>query len=76
MKKLFDLNDPFFRPLWLRIAIVAFSLGWGAFEFSAGAASWGLLFCGIGAYAFYGLFIAFDPRDPEPDGKGSGSGEG
>lgn len=70
-KSVFDLNDPFFRPLWLRVLIVAATIGWGLFEFSAGQPFWGTLFCAIGAYAFYGLFIAFDPREPEEKDKSS-----
>ena len=63
--KLFDFNDPFFKPLWLRVAIVAIAGGWGLFEFVAGAPFWGVLFVGMAALAFHGLFIAFDPRGPE-----------
>lgn len=65
MKSLFDFNDPFYKPLWLRVLIVGTSTAWGLFEFSAGETFWGTLFCVVGAYSFYGLFIAFDPRDPE-----------
>lgn len=62
--RLFDFNDPFFRPLWLRVAIVAVAGGWGIFEFATGAPFWGVLFCGAAVAAFHGLFIAFDPREP------------
>lgn len=63
--KLLDFNDPFYKPLWLRIVIVAVAAGWGVFEFMAGSPFWGVLFVGAGAFAFYGLFIAFNPREPE-----------
>lgn len=63
--KLFDFNDPFFKPLWLRIVIVAVAGAWGVFEFVSGAPFWGTLFVGVAALAFYGFFIAFDPREPE-----------
>lgn len=63
--KLFDFNDPFFRPLWLRIAIVLVAGGWGVFEFVSGSPFWGTLFVGAAALAFHGLFIAFDPHEPE-----------
>jgi hypothetical protein len=76
MKKLFDLNDPFFRPLWIRVVIVIFSAGWGIFEFVAGAPAWGTLFCAIAAYAFYGFFVAFEPRDPGKRGDGPGHQKG
>ena len=63
--KLFDFNDPFFKPLWLRVAIVLVAGAWGTFEFMAGATFWGTLFVGIAVVAFHGLFIAFNPREPE-----------
>ena len=61
--KLFDFNDPFFRPLWLRVVLVAVSALWSVFEFAAGSPFWGVLFLGIAALAFHGLFIAFEPRE-------------
>lgn len=63
--RLFDFNDPFFRPLWIRIAVVAVPALWGVFEFVSGAPFWGVLFLALAAAAFHGLFIAFDPREPE-----------
>jgi hypothetical protein len=66
---LFDFNHPFFRPLWLRIAVVAFAAGWGVFEFVGGAPFWGVVFCGVAALAFHGLFITFNPREPAPKEK-------
>jgi hypothetical protein len=71
LKNAFDLNDPFFRPLWIRVLIVAAAGGWGVFEFVSGQPFWGILFCAIGAYAFYGFFIAFDPREVEKKDKSS-----
>jgi hypothetical protein len=65
LKKLFDFNDPFFKPLWLRVAIVALAGGWGIFEFASGQMFWGTLFVGVAAIAFWGLFITFEPREPE-----------
>jgi hypothetical protein len=64
--KFFDFNDPFFKPLWIRIAVVAVAGAWGVFEFVSGAPFWGVLFCGLAAAAFYGFFIVFNPRDPKP----------
>jgi len=63
--KLLDFNDPFYKPLWLRIAIVALAAGWGVFEFSNGNNFWGVVFVGAAGFAFHGLFIAFNPREPE-----------
>ncbi|HSO48807.1 MAG TPA: DUF3329 domain-containing protein [Rhizobiaceae bacterium] len=74
MGKFFDFNDPFYRPLWLRILIVGFCLGWALFEFVGGSPFWGVIFAGAGAMAFHGLFITFNPRDPKDpqDNKGAG----
>ncbi|MEM7303470.1 MAG: DUF3329 domain-containing protein [Pseudomonadota bacterium] len=62
MLKLFDFNHPFFEPLWRRIAVVVFCIGWGVFEFISGATFWGVLFGGLGLFAGYAFFIA--PQEP------------
>lgn len=59
---LFDFNDPFYRPLWLRVLLVAITFGWGVFEFVSGYPFWGTIFCGVAALAFYGFFVSFNPR--------------
>lgn len=63
LDRLFDLDHPFFRPLWIRVAVVAACLGWAVFEIVAGSPGWALLFGAIGAYSGYRFFIAFNPRD-------------
>ncbi|TNC50691.1 hypothetical protein FHG66_06860 [Rubellimicrobium rubrum] len=65
MERLFDFNHPFFRPLWLRILIVAVCLLWAMFEASTGQMMWAILFGAIGLYAAYGFFVTFNPREPE-----------
>jgi hypothetical protein len=65
MDKLFDFNHPFFRPLWLRILIVAVCLIWAMVEASTGGGMWAVLFTAIGLYAGYGFFINFHPREPD-----------
>ncbi len=67
MKNLFDFNHPFYRPLWIRITIVTIASAWGLFEFLTGSILWGVVFCGLAAAAFHGLFMAFDPRQAEND---------
>lgn len=61
--KLFDFDHPFFRPLWLRIAVVALCLVWAALEMRWGAPGWAMLFGAVGLYAGYRLFVTFAPRD-------------
>lgn len=60
---MFDLNHPFFRPLWIRIAVTALCLGWAAFEFATGSPFWGMLFGGVGLACVHGFFLNFNPRD-------------
>lgn len=45
--KLIDLTDPFFAPVWVRIAVVAVCAVWGVFELSTGAVLWGAVFLGL-----------------------------
>ena len=60
---MFDLDDPWFRPLWRRVLVTAVALGWGAFEFASGSPGWGMLFLATGGYAAYRLFVTFDPKE-------------
>lgn len=64
MARLFDLDHPFFIPLWRRVLIVAASLGWALMEFAGGAPFWGVLFGAIGLYAGWHFFFNFNPRQP------------
>ena len=65
MKSFFDLQQDFYRPLWLRLAIVVFTLGWAVFELISGSVFWAILFGAVGLYAGHQFFIAFDPKGPE-----------
>lgn len=47
--KLFDLTDPFFEPVGVRVAVVAVSALWGLFELSSGAVFWSMFFLGLAA---------------------------
>jgi hypothetical protein len=60
---MFDLDHPFFRPLWLRVAIVVVCLGWAVFEFAGGSAFWGILFGALGVYSAYRFFVTVNRRD-------------
>ena len=65
MSRLFDLNHPFFIPLWRRVVVVALCLGWAVFELVGGSPFWAILFGAIGFYAAYAFFLDFHPREPE-----------
>lgn len=54
---LIDPQNPFFRPLWIRVLCVLLPLLWAGVEFRNAAPFWGVLFAAAGLYLFYALFI-------------------
>jgi hypothetical protein len=62
---MFDLRNPFFEPLWIRILVSAVCLGWGMFEFATASPFWGVLFAGIGLNCVYVFFFNFKPQDKQ-----------
>ncbi|MBA3324381.1 MAG: DUF3329 domain-containing protein [Rhodobacteraceae bacterium] len=63
MNGLFDFDHPFFRPLWIRLAVVSVCLGWAMLELLSGSRGWAMLFGGVGLYAAYRLLVTFNPRE-------------
>ena len=63
-----DRNHPFFRPLWLRIAIVVVCFGWALVELYTNNPGWALLSAAIGAYAVWAFLLTYDPIDEPPSG--------
>lgn len=68
--KLFDLDHPFFIPVWRRVAIVAFCLGWTVVELTRGSPYWALFFAGLGLYCGWYFRFRFNPRKPDETGQG------
>lgn len=66
---MFDFSHPFFRPLWLRVLIVAAALGWALTEAVGGNPGWAIIFGGMGVAAFWGLFVACDPDKAPTEGR-------
>ena len=64
---MFKMNDPFFRPLWLRVLLVAICGFWTVVELWTGSPGWAVVFGALGAYAAYSFFIVFNTTDPEKD---------
>jgi len=77
VKKFLDTDHPAYRPLWVRVAIVAACVGWAAMEFGllrflglpVGSPFWGTLFLALGVYAGYRFFIDFNPPAPGAEAK-------
>lgn len=59
--KFLDVQHPFFRPLWRRVAVVAVCLGWAVFEIVTGSPFFAILFGSVGLYCAYQFFIVFNP---------------
>jgi hypothetical protein len=62
---LFDLQVPFFAPLWRRVALVAVCLGWALLELAWGGPFWALIFAALGLYAAWQFFAVWAPKDDE-----------
>ncbi len=62
LKSNFDLQHPFFLPLWRRVVVVVVTLGWTLVELIDGNAGWALLFGASGLYCAHQFFIAFDTK--------------
>ncbi|WP_226624592.1 DUF3329 domain-containing protein [Alloyangia pacifica] len=58
---MFDFSHPFYRPLWLRIAITLVCLGWGVMELLIGSPGWMVVGFGFGAICAYKLLLTYEP---------------
>lgn len=56
-------GQDFFRPLWLRVAIVAACAGWALFEYANGQTGWALMAAAAAAYGVWSFIIAWKPSD-------------
>ncbi|MEM8787344.1 MAG: hypothetical protein AAGE76_03695 [Pseudomonadota bacterium] len=50
---MFDLDHPFFRPAWRRVAVLALCFGWAAWELASGAVFWAIVFAALGGVAIW-----------------------
>ena len=64
---MFDLQVPFFVPLWRRVLFVVVCLGWAIFEFVTGSPGWAILFGAAGLWCVYQFFVVWDPKDENID---------
>jgi hypothetical protein len=62
---MFNLQVPFFEPLWIRIATAVVVLGWAGFELITGSPGWAMMFGAAGAYAAYQFFVVWDPKEED-----------
>jgi hypothetical protein len=60
-------EHPFYRPLWVRIALVAVLAGWALLEFSHRSFFWGTIAAGLCLYVIYELLWRYHLHQPKPD---------
>lgn len=63
--KLFDVQHPFFAPLWRRIAVVVLCLGWAVVELIMGSSGWAILFGAVGLYCAWQFFVVYERQKKE-----------
>ncbi len=56
-------DHPWLRPLWRRIALVAFCAAWSIFELVAGEPFWAVLAIGMTAYGAWLFLINYKPGE-------------
>jgi hypothetical protein len=64
-----EAEHPFYRPLWVRIAITAAVIGWSILEWVNDEPIWGALTAAIAAWAIWMFFITYDPDAPRGEAK-------
>jgi hypothetical protein len=78
MFKLIDPDHAFYRPLWIRLLVVAVCASWTAVEFTMGSETWGFILLAITAYTSATLLVFYKPKDPvlpaPTDGPGVNAG--
>ncbi len=63
--KFFDLNHPFFKPLWIRILVTGIALGWAVIEAMTGEPFWAILFGAAAAWCAHSFFFSPDNDSSE-----------
>ncbi len=63
--KLIDPTHPFFRPLWVRVAVVGVAVVWAMVELIFGSPGWAILFAAAGFYALW-VFVNHARRSVPP----------
>lgn len=69
-----DRDSPFLRPLWRRIALVAFCAAWALWELWNGETFWAMLVGAITVYGAWTFLIDFD-RKPSEKAENDADGE-
>lgn len=65
--QLIDAKHRFYRPLAVRLGIVAVCLGWAILEVTTGDPLWAILSGALGLYAAYVLIVNYTPTTDVPE---------
>lgn len=60
----YEQSSPFYRPLWVRVAITAFVAGWFAVETYNGETLWSAIAALMLGYAIWTFFLSW-PKTPD-----------
>jgi hypothetical protein len=60
-----DHENPFFRPLWRRVTVVAVCVIWSVIEFATGTPFWGVIALGFAGYGAWQFFYLYKPADED-----------
>jgi hypothetical protein len=53
-------ENPFWRPLWVRLFVIVIVFGWAVLEIASDAYLWGAVAIGTGLYAAWELLWRYD----------------
>ena len=73
--QMIDPSHPIYRPLWVRVLLVAICLGWAILEAVTGTPFWALIVGALGVYAAWMLLLNFKPQKPQEAAPAEASGE-
>ena len=67
MKKFFNLDDPFFAPLWIRATIVVLLGFWTMIELVAGAQGWAVFFAALAVFSAWRFAVIDYTREGDEE---------
>ncbi|AVA22438.1 hypothetical protein ACXHXG_10065 [Rhizobium sp. LEGMi198b] len=73
--KLIDPNHPAYKPLWVRVLIVAVCFGWAIVEALGPQPFWAVLAGGLGVYAAWMLLFSFNPQPPKAEAESAAASD-
>ena len=63
----FNVQTPFFRPLWRRVVTTAACLAWTVVEVASGSVMWAIIFGATSLYLAWQFFVVFSPASDGDD---------